>query len=74
MTQSLAHRSAHTSNCAPRRPSIAAQMFHFFSVARSRRELGNLSADQLCDIGLDAQQAQREATRSFWDAPTTWTK
>ncbi|MGH1578415.1 DUF1127 domain-containing protein [Planktotalea sp.] len=74
MTQSIAQVSSHAVCAAPSRPGIAAQMFHFFSVARSRRALAQLSTEQLCDIGLSETDAQREASRSFWDAPTTWTK
>lgn len=33
---------------------------------RSRRQLQQLSPEQLRDIGISAEQAQREALKSFW--------
>ena len=42
------------------------------SVARERQTLRGLTADQLADIGLDRETAEKEAQRSFWDAPNHW--
>ncbi|MGB7318759.1 MAG: DUF1127 domain-containing protein [Planktotalea sp.] len=74
MTQSITRNVA--LNCAPTARPISplAKIFHMIRVARSRRALAQLSAEQLCDIGLTRQAAKREATRPFWDAPTTWMK
>ena len=38
-------------------------------LARERRKLSALDARLLRDIGLDADEAAREAARPFWDAP-----
>lgn len=39
---------------------------------RSRRALAALDAAQLDDVGISAQQAQAEAQRPLWDAPSSW--
>lgn len=46
----------------------------YISLARQRRQLGKLSPDQLKDIGISRDAAQREANRLLWDAPSTWRK
>ena len=38
-------------------------------VYKQRRQLAQLSADSLKDIGISPAQANREASRSFWDIP-----
>lgn len=38
-------------------------------LANQRRELGNLDARSLRDIGVDRVDAQRESQRPFWDRP-----
>ncbi|MCA2014056.1 hypothetical protein [Pararhodobacter sp. CCB-MM2] len=42
------------------------------AIARQRRDLAALDTHRLFDLGLDAQAAQREAARPFWDAPSYW--
>ena len=42
------------------------------AVWRTRRTLARLDANALEDIGLSAEEAQREARRGAWDVPDTW--
>lgn len=37
-----------------------------------RRALRTLDCDALNDLGLTYAEANREATRPFWDVPATW--
>ena len=37
-----------------------------------RKQLLNLDAARLADIGLTADQARAEAARPLWDVPRTW--
>ncbi len=39
---------------------------------RQRKALADLDAARLADIGLTAQEAQAEAARLPWDAPSHW--
>lgn len=50
------------------RPGIFAR----FRIARQRRQLGQLDAHLLKDIGLTDDAARAEARRPFWDAPDHW--
>jgi uncharacterized protein YjiS (DUF1127 family) len=45
---------------------------HRADLARQRRALGRLDSHLLKDIGLDPEQARREAHRPVWDAPSHW--
>lgn len=54
----------------PRRPRLG--LFARLALRRSRARLGHLDDHLLRDIGLTPEQAQREADRSFWDAPAHW--
>jgi uncharacterized protein YjiS (DUF1127 family) len=61
---------------APRRISAAAVATQLLSramlwleVRRQRRQLQSLSDAMLRDIGLSRADAEREATRPFWDLP-----
>jgi uncharacterized protein YjiS (DUF1127 family) len=42
------------------------------ALARSRRGLRRLDDHLLRDIGLTRQEAEAEATRAVWDAPSHW--
>tara|TARA_R110002051_G_scaffold104963_1_gene177845 strand:+ start:62575 stop:62802 length:228 start_codon:yes stop_codon:yes gene_type:complete len=46
----------------------------FASLARQRRALRRLNAQQLTDIGISKAQASREARKPLWDAPDHWYK
>ena len=41
-------------------------------IHRGRQALLSLSDAQLQDIGMTRDEAEREARRPFWDAPTHW--
>jgi uncharacterized protein YjiS (DUF1127 family) len=65
-----------TAAFAPRRVSATAVATHLLSrallwleVRRQRRQLQSLSDAMLRDIGLSRADAEREATRPFWDLP-----
>ena len=63
-----------TRSCPPA-PHVNGNWLHrLFSVARQRRELARLDDRALSDIGVSRQQAHKEATRPFWDAPESWSK
>ncbi|MEM6276788.1 MAG: DUF1127 domain-containing protein [Pseudomonadota bacterium] len=51
---------------------LLATIAHWQRVARSRRELARLDADQLADVGVTASEVEAETARSFWDAPASW--
>lgn len=39
---------------------------------RQRKQLSELSDDQLEDIGVTQAEAKREAARPVWDVPSHW--
>lgn len=45
---------------------------HAFAVARQRRALKGLDDTALTDIGISRSEADAEARRPLWDAPSTW--
>lgn len=51
---------------------IAATLSTWAAIARQRRDLANLDATALADLGLSAEMAKQEAKRPFWDAPDNW--
>lgn len=51
---------------------LLTRIAHAHSTWVQRRKLANLSAAQLHDIGLTADQADQEASRPIWDAPSHW--
>jgi uncharacterized protein YjiS (DUF1127 family) len=60
-------------------PLAALRLFRLRSIiagrialARSRRGLRRLDDHLLRDIGLTRQEAEAEATRAVWDAPSHW--
>jgi len=67
--QTLTH-SASCHQPAARRFSLMT----LFSIARERRALAKLDADQLSDIGVSASDARAEARRPLWDAPDMWVR
>lgn len=61
------------SHCHPAHPTPYVPSFlGLYALWRSRKALSNLSTEQLADVGLSADQAQREATRAPWDVPAHW--
>ena len=57
---------------APAHPSLAARLWQALMVARTRRALKHLDDHRLSDIGLSRDDAEAEARRPFWDAPSHW--
>ena len=48
---------------------IAARLYRWYSIARERRQLAEMSDWMLKDIGISRADADREASRHFWDDP-----
>ncbi|MES9871064.1 MAG: DUF1127 domain-containing protein [Sedimenticola sp.] len=48
---------------------LGRQVAYSYQLTRQRRQLAQLSDDQLRDIGISRSDAQREARRPFWDEP-----
>ncbi len=53
-------------------PRRRLSLLGMMAVARQRRALARLNASQLSDIGLSRPQAEAEARRPIWDAPSVW--
>ena len=66
----ISNSHARTCSPAPRRVTIS----NLLSLYRQRRELGQLDAERLEDLGLSVTEARTEASRPFWDVPTHWVK
>ncbi len=58
------HRGTRLKNCAM--PAGFTRWQWFWHCQRTRRQLQELSTEQLRDIGLSTQQAHNEAMKSFW--------
>ncbi len=57
----------------PRRSRFAGmRLVDLLTLGRSRKQLRDLDARMLRDIGLTRIAAERESERPFWDVPTTW--
>lgn len=55
------------------RPSVQRLSLRtLLSVAKERRDLRNLPADRLNDIGYTQTEAEKEANRPAWDVPHHW--
>ncbi|MCC1495116.1 DUF1127 domain-containing protein [Cognatishimia sp. F0-27] len=52
---------------------LARRVAQWRALARQRRALKRMDADQLHDLGLSRDAADAEAARPFWDAPAHWT-
>lgn len=58
---------------AAHRPSSPlARLNRALAVWRQRRQLAQLDANRLDDLGLSDRDALREANRPFWDVPDHW--
>lgn len=66
MTYIAQTRPAHLSGRTT--PKIAA----LYGLWKQRRQLRQLDARTLSDIGVSRQEAQSEARRPFWDVPAHW--
>ncbi|MEE3361560.1 MAG: DUF1127 domain-containing protein [Pseudomonadota bacterium] len=56
----------------PRSGQFFSKIVAMIRLARQRRALAALDADQLSDIGLTPEDARQEAERLFWDVPNHW--
>ncbi|MFN3576285.1 MAG: DUF1127 domain-containing protein [Tabrizicola sp.] len=54
------------------RLSLASRIWQALMLARTRRTLAHLDDHLLADIGLSREQAEAEARRPLWDAPSHW--
>jgi uncharacterized protein YjiS (DUF1127 family) len=61
-------------NCIPHRKprTLSAILITWIALARQRRALASLSDAQRDGIGINTQEAKKEANRAFWDVPTHW--
>jgi uncharacterized protein YjiS (DUF1127 family) len=59
------------SRCIPT-PRRQNGLLSLIALWRSRQQLAKLDATQLCDIGISARDAAKEATRTPWDVPAHW--
>ena len=50
-------------------PKASLPLGQWIRLSSERRALGNLSEQQLRDIGIDASTAAAESARPFWDIP-----
>lgn len=51
---------------------LSARLFALAAVSRTRKGLLRLDDHILRDIGLTREEAQAEARRPVWDAPSHW--
>ena len=68
---------AHIANLNISRPAFAGRLPRIsvrdmLALSRQRRELKDLDAHLLKDIGITAHQAKAESRRPAWDAPAHW--
>lgn len=57
---------------APAHSSLPARLWQALMVARTRRALKHLDDHLLADVGLSRDDAEAEARRPLWDAPSHW--
>jgi uncharacterized protein YjiS (DUF1127 family) len=55
-----------------RAPKTGYSFFKLIGLARQRKTLASLDDHMLKDLGLTREQAEIEADRPFWDAPSSW--
>lgn len=51
---------------------VLSYLLGLYALRRQRRALAALDAYRLADLGLSEEQAQAEAARPLWDAPSHW--
>lgn len=56
----------------PRRLSLVNRIHALLGIRASRKALGDLDTHLLNDIGLTRAEADKEAGRPIWDAPSRW--
>lgn len=60
-------RIARPAIASTRRTGIVPSLFAMIAVYRQRRHLARLDDAALNDIGVSRDEAEREASRPFWD-------
>lgn len=55
-----------------RKPGFLARLVTLQAIRKERQTLSDLDPKLLNDIGLTAEQAEKEAKRTVWDAPERW--
>lgn len=70
----LSHRSGWLLILRPDRLALRLWrgVLHAYSLSGQRRDLARLDARMLEDISVTPDQARRESSRAFWDAPDHW--
>lgn len=58
----------------PTKPSLFARLIKARDLSRQRAALRDLDDRALDDLGLTRSQAEAEARRPVWDAPSSWLK
>lgn len=61
-------------SCSPQKPhrSLLSRLRLLWTVRRQRNRLAALDERALRDIGLTREEADAEARRGFWSAPSHW--
>jgi len=70
MTDFSASHIAHRALGAPR--AAQKSLLDYMALRRQRRALAQLDSDGLADIGVTRSEAETEAKRPIWDAPSHW--
>ncbi len=70
MARTIALFGPHTSRTGSR--TLLSRALALLALRRSRRQLAQLDAYRLRDIGLTPESAKREANAPIWDAPAHW--
>ncbi len=58
----------------PKSASVWKKLNTFFALRRQRRQLRELDAHLLKDIGITRKEALAESQKVTWDAPQNWRK
>jgi uncharacterized protein YjiS (DUF1127 family) len=60
--------------CPTQRRSVLGTLTRWRALRRERLALAQLEPAALKDLGISPAQAEQEAKRPFWDAPSHWTR
>ena len=63
-----------TLSASAKAPKRTFGLFALVDLARERRQLAQMDAHLLEDLGIDQKTALTEARRPFWDVPAHWRK
>jgi len=70
--RTVAHTAVNSSSRRPLIVSVLGWVTAAFNTRRSRRQLLDLDADRLNDLGISQTAAETEAKRPIWDVPSHW--